>query len=187
MLLKICIRCHEEKDLSSFGKHKRRKDGLLEICRACRQKERTDRQNPEYAKARYLRKREEIRARAKEHYKENKEMILARNAKYQKKWNLENLNYFVEWRSKNLAKQRFYSHKRKAAELKATPPWLSEEQKAHMQIFYDAACDLQKELKIELHVDHIIPLQGKNVCGLHVPWNLQVLTKYDNLSKGNRS
>lgn len=66
--------------------------------------------------------------------------------------------------------------KRRAAKLNATPLWVNMDD--IKQIYFNCPP--------ELEVDHIVPLQGKTVCGLHVPWNLQYLSKEENLRKRNR-
>jgi len=74
----------------------------------------------------------------------------------------------------------------RSVKLKATPQWLTKPQAEQINNFYWLAKDLKAVSGQDYHVDHIVPLQGKNVCGLHVPWNLQVLPSDINLSKGNR-
>jgi hypothetical protein len=76
---------------------------------------------------------------------------------------------------------------RKDSVKRATPPWLSSEQKSQVEIFYSHAKDCQIVTGESYHVDHIIPLQGSNVCGLHVPWNLQVLPSDVNIRKSNKA
>ena len=76
--------------------------------------------------------------------------------------------YHVRWRNENRGKTRATSAKRRARKLNATPIWA--DLKA-IQSIYERASEQG------LTVDHIIPLQGENVCGLHVPLNLQLLTQ----------
>ena len=76
--------------------------------------------------------------------------------------------------------------KRHAAKLQATPPWLTTEQLKQITQFYIEARRLFELDGVRRHVDHIYPLQGKTCSGLHVPWNLQILTKTENLKKRNK-
>lgn len=92
----------------------------------------------------------------------------------------------LKWQKDNRARSTAASNMRYAGKLNATPSWLTEDHKTFMQVTYAMANGLSKLYGIEFHVDHIHPLRGEGFCGLHVPWNLQVLPAYDNQSKGNR-
>ena len=76
-------------------------------------------------------------------------------------------------------------HLRAKCVKQAKPRWLTEDHEFFIEEIYSLR-DLRTEVTgVVHHVDHIVPLKGKDVCGLHVPWNLQVITAKDNLSKSN--
>lgn len=92
----------------------------------------------------------------------------------------------TRWRKSNKGKANFYAAKRRASKLQATPIWLSPGHCCEIKTMYIMAETMTQEQGVKYHVDHIVPLQGKTVCGLHVPWNLQIIRAADNISKGNR-
>ena len=135
---------------------------------------------------------------AKEWYERNKELTKERASKWQKD-NIERKREIrAEWRNKNIAKHNAYNRewwsenkdkraayegKRRAIQIQRTPAWDSD---AHLIIAkYQLAAMLSKASGIPHHVDHIIPLQGRKVSGLHVFSNLRVIPGSDNVKKSN--
>ncbi len=85
---------------------------------------------------------------------------------------LRNREYYINNKDKYKEAQIRYLYGRK----QATPPWAN----------LDKIKEIYDNCPEGYHVDHIIPLKGKNISGLHVETNLQYLTAYENRSKGNR-
>ena len=75
--------------------------------------------------------------------------------------------------------------KSRAKRLGRLPSWLTSEQFLEMRAVYQKAWDLTQETGVLHEVDHVYPLKGDTVSGLHVPSNLQVLTRSENCKKGN--
>lgn len=74
---------------------------------------------------------------------------------------------------------------RNTAKINATPAWLSLKQRNDIAAIYADAAIQTAQTGIPHEVDHIVPLRGKQVCGLHVAWNLRVITASENRAKSN--
>lgn len=68
----------------------------------------------------------------------------------------------------------------------ATPKWLTTEDKLEIRLKYRLAIELTRKTGVRYAVGHIVPLLGESVSGLHVPWNLEVITQEENLKKSNK-
>jgi hypothetical protein len=90
-----------------------------------------------------------------------------------------------QWRDAHPEKCAAYVRNRQAAKLQRTPPWLTINDLQRIEDFYLEAIRRTQETGTRWHVDHIIPLRGKKVSGLHVPENLQVIPAKDNQRKTN--
>ena len=88
----------------------------------------------------------------------------------------------LRWHKRNKAKRRMIDATRRAAESNATVSWSNKDK---IRKIYENARQLELQDGIPRHVDHIIPIRGKLISGLHVHNNLQILPASDNLKKSN--
>lgn len=159
-------------------------------------RKRWKREEYERNKDKYKERAERWRMENQGQYRESKKEYLKREdvkvaARIRaKEWRDKNLERKKEadknWRENNTDKKRSYQAFRRAKVKSATPPWLTKEHKKQIGLIYREALRLTQETGILFHVDHIVPLNGRTVSGLHVPWNLQVMKAEDNHRKSNK-
>jgi hypothetical protein len=96
------------------------------------------------------------------------------------------LNKTKEYKKSKPYKHAAHQGKRRSIKLLATPKWLTKDHLELIEMKYKLAAYMTEVTGIPHEVDHIIPLQGKKVCGLHVPWNLRVTTETENRMDSNK-
>jgi 5-methylcytosine-specific restriction endonuclease McrA len=175
--MKICTKCKEGKDVKEFGKSKFGKNGLRAICKKCHNRNGCQWQKENNAK---------IRERKRKRREENPELMAAKRAVQTARRKDKHSVYEKAWRKANPGKTNAKTARRRAARRNAMPKWLTEGHHQEMIKFYDEAVRLTKETGIKHEVDHIVPLQGKDRSGLHVPWNLRVITQSENRHKSRK-
>lgn len=152
--------------------------------------------NPERTKTQARKDAEKIRQ--KPEWVEKKR---ARDAAYRKANRNQCRAVITAWSAKNPEKVKQYAAKikrthkgkvnaatakRRYAKLQRTPAWLTSDDYWMIEEAYKLAAMRTTAFGFPWHVDHVLPLQGKHVSGLHVPSNLQVIPGTENIRKGNR-
>lgn len=190
--MKTCNKCGVSKNPSDFHRMAKSKDGMHPTCKQC------------------------VSYRHRRRYLENKEAIMTKNAEWREtnkaqRKEYERVRYAAmkekkannnaEYRRQNGDRLRAYDRqrytsrrgaviesvrRRRRGVAKASPPWLTVAQRREIENVYVLARDCSVVTGEPYHVDHIVPLRSTMVCGLHVPWNLQVLPSSVNDSKGNK-
>jgi hypothetical protein len=137
--------------------------------------------------------REPEREKARERYWSDP----AASREYHRQWRLESnfADYAREWRKQNTEREkerlRLWAQEnrgrmrakcaaRRARKNMATPAWADE---AAIRAIYEECARLIDETGVRYEVDHIIPLKGETVCGLHVHQNLRIVTQLENRQK----
>ena len=154
-----CCRCRQDKPRSEFHKASSRRGGRSNRCKPCA-----------------------IEV-ASEWYKNNKDRKRAYDAKRREEKRHLYRAASKRWREANKESKNADTNVRRKRVRKNMPPWI---RPRDMKCIYDQASRVSQCLGVQHHVDHIHPLRGRGLRGLHVPWNLQVLPAKKNLEKSNK-
>lgn len=199
--MKTCAQCCVDKPLTAF-RFVKAKQYYLRKCLDCLNEERRHKRNThpdtlarraeKAAKGRKPKKKwseypvEQRTAWLKKYKVANKELIAERGKKYVEEHREVRKATMRNYRQKTRDVQAEYVRRRQAAKMQRTPKWLTEEDIWIMREAYKLAKLRTKLFGFSWHVDHVLPLQGAVVSGLHVPTNLQVIPWLDNIKKHNR-
>lgn len=170
--MKYCSTCKLNKTEVSFNKNKGKSDGLSTQCRSCNKEYNLKTKQIKAEKYKiWWEKNKTIRNKAAHEYHIlNKEKVAIRHN---------------SWRQNNKDKTRYNVAKYTSSKDKRTPKWLSIEDLWFIKEVYSLAVYRTECTGKQWQVDHIVPLRGGNVSGLHVPWNLQILSQSENAQKNN--
>lgn len=184
---KICTKCNVLKPLTEFHKRKAIKSGYRSECKTCGCKRRkiyhqlNHEKSLESSKTWKRNNQDRIREYSHIYYLSHKDEISKKSREYTSKTKDQRRAY----RLKHKDKYTMYKANRRFLE-KASSVYNNE-----LNLFIIEECYSLSRLRTDItgikwHVDHIIPLNGKNVCGLHVGINLQVIPAIENLRKKNK-
>jgi len=119
----------------------------------------------------------------RKYYETNKELVMT---KALSRDNAQRQQYRNTWKKNNPEITKADTNDRRRRHKNACPPWLTAEHKAQIKKLYLNALTVTQITGVQYVVDHIVPLRSDEVCGLHVPWNLRVITQEENLKKSNK-
>lgn len=178
---RACVACGKEKAMRHYHQHREAQIAKMANWRnANRDKMRTACANWRANNV------DAVRQYEKAYRKEHAEQC----AKSRRDWQDRNIDYVKayrkEWLFKNGSLMAAHNAKRRAAKYQAAPNWLTSEHHAEIAEIYRQSQHLSASTGVPHHVDHIVPLQNKVVSGLHVPWNLRIITARENVRKKNR-
>lgn len=175
--MKHCPKCNQEKPFEAFYASSTHRSGYASWCKVC-ESERSRLKTLKYRDARLV--------KAKQWRDGNKDKQAAAIKAWRESNPERTAAMYRDWANRNRDKVNATWMRRDAAKKNRTPSWLTVDEHWMIEQAYDIATKRTQMLGIPFHVDHIVPLQGKTVSGLHVPWNLQVITAKENQMKSNR-